>query len=481
MEELLTSIEATNEDMRTAAKKIKRRLPDNQNSAAPLTFAKSVQTDMAESLASMDKVVRVFRLVSGAASQLLAVLEGHQPQDVAIPVEQLNEVMLKALEKLYGKADDSSYKQLSSVVAEASKTFKHVCTAMENGEYDFDGTVEKCSLPPVVHRASAVKGEFAEVDNLKGQLQSKEEALHEMKILLKSKQEDLGQSVLKVQVLEKKQETASKEADDRIDRIQQRLDEVTMALKQKEKEHEDSVDALQADIDASESEKAELQKKLKDLSKKSLFAGLAKQMVSPETSEPVETPAKEGGMAARQIACQRELIRNLNLKIAELNGEKLLEEFKKLPALEVPQVEEEEVDEELLQLRRKGKELVVKSQKVLVPRLVDLTKVKKAAKPRKHLEAKQGELVSLQRQVKDFEHLLSARLSSRQHGGQAPTDFGAFATAPFLKALSRKTTLPSNQKALATLSFHTTGPSQCVPLQVSHLQFQQLHSRLSAF
>ena len=41
------------------------------------------------------------------------------------------------------------------------------------------------------------------------------------------------------------------------------------------------MDALQADIDNLEAEKTELQKKLKELSKKSLFAGLAKQLASP--------------------------------------------------------------------------------------------------------------------------------------------------------------------------------------------------------
>lgn len=47
------------------------------------------------------------------------------------------------------------------------------------------------------------------------------------------------------------------------------------------REHEEGMDALQADIDNLEAEKTELQKKLKELSKKSLFAGLAKQLASP--------------------------------------------------------------------------------------------------------------------------------------------------------------------------------------------------------
>lgn len=479
VEELLTKVEGMNDELRGAAKKIKRRLPESHNT--PITFSSNVQTDMAEHLSSMDKVLRLFRLVSTAASQLLAVMEGHQQSsdDVFMPVEQLNEVMMKSIEKLYGKADEGSYAQLNSVVAGACRSFKHISVAMENGEYDFDGTPEKTCMPPVVHRASAVKGEFAEVDNLKEMVERKEGAVMELQLQVKNKHEDLGQSVLKVQVLEKKLEVVHKEADDRIDRIQQKLDETTMALKQSEKEHEDSVDALQADIDALETEKAELQKKLKELSKKSLFAGLAKQLASPETADAIETPVKEGGMAARQIACQRELIRSLNVKVAELSGQKMLMELQALPLLDVPQGGGE--DEEVVELKRRGKQLMKQSQKLLLPRLIDLTKLKKGVKPPSHLdpfkqlEARKAEMVSLQRQVSHFKDNVATKLSTSHKGGKAVTDFGAFVTPSYQKLLHHHT------KVAASITIPTPGQSRCVPLEVTPLQFNQLHSRLSSF
>ena len=483
LEDFLNKVEAFNEEMKAASKKIKRHLPDSQNNATPLTFSKSVQQDMAESLISMDKVLRVFRLVSTAAVHLVAMLEGHQ-EEVFIPLEQLNEVVMRSIEKIYGKADDESFKNILAILEEACKTFKHISTAMENGEYDFDGTLDKACLPPVVHRASAVKGEFAEVDNLKAMVQEREDEVRELSLKVKNKQEDLGQSLLKVQVLEKKLETVNKEADDRVDRMQEKLDEATLSLKKVQKEHEDSVDALRADMEALENEKAELQRKLKDLSKKSLFAGLAKQLASPETSEAVEAPVKEGGMSERTIACQRQLIRDLNLRIADLEGDKLYQDVKKLHF--TFSQHDLDKDEEIQELKKKGRDLMKECRQLLIPKLVDLTQLKKGVMPPakldpfKQLQAREAEKASLQRRISHFKKCFISTLSSRQVGGKAVTDFGEFPTAPYLKALNNASTCMHYQKVVASLTLPSPGQSRHTKLQVTPLQLHHIHSLLAA-
>jgi dynactin 1 len=54
------------------------------------------------------------------------------------------------------------------------------------------------------------------------------------------------------------------------------LDDAQQLLKRKEKEFEETMDHLQADIDSLESERGELKEKLKNYSKKALIEGISK-------------------------------------------------------------------------------------------------------------------------------------------------------------------------------------------------------------
>jgi dynactin 1 len=54
------------------------------------------------------------------------------------------------------------------------------------------------------------------------------------------------------------------------------LDDAQQILKRKEKEFEETMDHLQADIDSLESERGELKEKLKNYSKKALIEGISK-------------------------------------------------------------------------------------------------------------------------------------------------------------------------------------------------------------
>lgn len=57
---------------------------------------------------------------------------------------------------------------------------------------------------------------------------------------------------------------------------QRKLDDAQQLLKRKEKEFEETMDHLQADIDSLETERGELKEKLKNYSKKALIEGISK-------------------------------------------------------------------------------------------------------------------------------------------------------------------------------------------------------------
>ena len=72
---------------------------------------------------------------------------------------------------------------------------------------------------------------------------------------------------MKLSLLEKKLDSAAKDADERIQKVQTWLEE-TQTLLRKEKEFEETMYSLQADIDQLEAEKAELKQRLNSQSKR---------------------------------------------------------------------------------------------------------------------------------------------------------------------------------------------------------------------
>ena len=58
--------------------------------------------------------------------------------------------------------------------------------------------------------------------------------------------------------LDKKLETASRESDEKVERIQRKLDEAILQQQKDKKTNEETLDAFQADIDALEKEKQDL-------------------------------------------------------------------------------------------------------------------------------------------------------------------------------------------------------------------------------
>ena len=81
-------------------------------------------------------------------------------------------------------------------------------------------------------------------------------------------------------IAEKKLQNANKDADERVARLQSELDGLKAHTRKKEKEFEETMNHLQKDIDALESERGELKDRVKHLSKKTMYEGLAKSVTS---------------------------------------------------------------------------------------------------------------------------------------------------------------------------------------------------------
>uniref|UniRef100_A0A4W5RCN9 Dynactin subunit 1 n=1 Tax=Hucho hucho TaxID=62062 RepID=A0A4W5RCN9_9TELE len=95
------------------------------------------------------------------------------------------------------------------------------------------------TLPPVELRATALRAEITDAEGLGMKLEDRETVIKELKKSLKIKGEELSEASVRLSLLEKKLDSSSRDADERVEKIQTQLDETQTLLKKKEKRNHD--------------------------------------------------------------------------------------------------------------------------------------------------------------------------------------------------------------------------------------------------
>ncbi|CAH2299227.1 dynactin subunit 1 isoform X4 [Pelobates cultripes] len=264
---LLKDLETSCSDIRQFCKKIRRRMPGTEAAGIPaaLSFGSQVSETLLECRKHLKCVVAVFQEVAAAGAQMLAPLGENE----GLQALKLEDVAFKASEQIYGSQGSNPYECLRQSCNILIATMNKMATAMQEGEYDAEKPQSK-SPPPVEQRATALRAEITDAEGLGLKLEDRETVIKELKKSLKFKGEELSEANVRLSLLEKKLDSASKEADDRVEKIQTKLEDTQTLLKKKEKEFEETMDALQADIDQLESEKAELRQRLNNQSKRTI-------------------------------------------------------------------------------------------------------------------------------------------------------------------------------------------------------------------
>jgi len=421
----------------------------------------------------------------------------------------LEELAYESSEKQYGKDDSGPYDCLRQACNEALSVVKKISTAMENGEYDFDGTKQSKAAAPVVSRANAVKKEFADIDNIRIKLENRDEDVKELKRSLKLKQEEMSEYQIRIGLLEKKLENAGKDSDDRVEKMQHKLDEATIQLKKKEKEFEETMDALQGDIDSLESEKAELKEKLKMLSKRTIIEGMTRQTsqagVVPGSSNVLSQNVAAVGdspMLLQQICNLKEALKSIKGENCRLHSSRLREQIKRLPPLIVPKKPTGLVsqtgsikigDTSVQDATPSSMKSLSKNTNTLLeelyqlsscPKVVDISKRKPGAEttvqshPLHQLVDKTAVLSTMHRSVSELQVQITSLLAANRTGGQIRTDFSAFPTPAFAKVLHEKSV---DSQCIGVISIPTNqGKGATIPMHVGPQQLKQLHSRFVA-
>ncbi|XP_018019260.1 dynactin subunit 1 isoform X2 [Hyalella azteca] len=252
-----------------AAKRIKRRLPQD-GSAGPISYSGEEQAALRAAVPSMSRAAAALRQVARACMQQLSITGENE----GVSSDKIKELLHEATDLAFG-SDDQGPESVKASLISASDHFTLMASCLEKGEYDYDGTPQETNeMPPIVQRAQNIKAELKDSEHIKNKLESKEQDLRDLRLLMKQKNEELSEMMVRRDLAEKKYTNASKDWEANIERLQRKLEDTEQKLRRKEKEYDETMDHLQSDIDSLELEKGELRDKLMAIKKRSLYESM---------------------------------------------------------------------------------------------------------------------------------------------------------------------------------------------------------------
>ncbi|XP_030419794.1 dynactin subunit 1 isoform X2 [Gopherus evgoodei] len=495
---LLRDLETSCSDIRQFCKKIRRRMPgtDAPGIPAALGFGQQVSDTLLDCRKHLTWVVAVLQEVAAAGAQMIAPLTENE----GLLAVKLEDLAFKASEQIYGSQGVNPYECLRQSCNILIATMNKMATAMQEGEYDADRPQTK-PPPPVNLRAAALRAEITDAEGLGLKLEDRETVIKELKKSLKIKGEELSEANVRLSLLEKKLDSASKDADDRVEKIQTKLDETQALLKKKEKEFEETMDALQADIDQLESEKMELKQRLTNQSKRtieglrgspasgiaSIVSGIAGEeqprgvsagQVMGGGSGPVQV--KDSPLLLQQIDAMRLSIEHLKTENNRLKGVQMKAELAALPPLHVPKLSlpEERQREEVASgtLYRKTSQLLQTLYQMSAnAKVVDVTR-RSSGGPAAQLLEQTARLKSLSSTIDKLKDEVMKETVLQHPGANVLTDFATFPSSAFLKAREEK---KDDTVYIGKVTFPCQpGHGQVHKLVLTPEQLCELHGRL---
>ncbi|KAK3741300.1 hypothetical protein RRG08_034345 [Elysia crispata] len=518
---LLKDLETCNNDTRTCARKIKRRLPQQGSAVAtPLKFGKEVQDLLADCCKQIGKISRLLKQVAAGAMQQAAVMTGGKLSDLEKLQEQVSkatdregllpkkfeELAHEAAGEIYSKENTNAYESLRFSFGTVAGTMNKLANAMENGEYDFDGTHDKKDRAPIKLRAEAVKAQASDMEAVRAKVDLKDEEVKELKKLLKMKQEEMSEQQIRIGLVEKKLENRNREAEDDLKKVQRKLDDSALQLKKKEKEFEETYDALQSDIDSLEQEKTELKERLRVLSKNTLLQNMSRQSSVQVSGNGSATSlngsmVQESPLLAQQVTALKEALHFNKQELIRAKAERMKKQMASLTPLQIPKkptglasstgsVAIGDVPDsvtckiDLNNLVKKTKNLLGEANRLSSsPKVIDISTRKPGmppatdkAGPMKQLISRTSELATLERFTQELQVQITTLLAANRTGGQVRTDFSTFPTPEFAKMLHEKS---SDSMKVGTIQIPTApGRGNTIPVNVRPDQLRQIHSHL---
>uniref|UniRef100_UPI00358F45E5 dynactin subunit 1 isoform X2 n=1 Tax=Myxine glutinosa TaxID=7769 RepID=UPI00358F45E5 len=491
---MLKNLETSISDVFHFCKKVRRRMPgtDAPGIPAALAFGPQVIDMLQDCRRHLSWVVASLQEVAAVAAQMLATL----PENEGMNPSRLDDLMTKATEQIYAIQNMQPYDCLNQSCNVVISTMNKLVTAMQEGEFDAEKPQRKV-MPPVEIRAAALKAEITDAEGLGLKLEDRETVIKELKRSLKIKGEELSEASVRLSLLEKKVDSAARDADERVEKIQSQLDKISTQLKNKEREFEETMDALQADIDQLESEKAELKQRLSNMPRRSVDYRGAQvsstitgtgQMVGLGETGPMEI--KESPLLVQQVEALNISLKHLKKENSRLKAEKMKADFSSLKPIRMhwrgsskPDSDAQQADSLIILSRKTDKLLESLQHTCVTTRVVDISHrkpgtfpaVEKGSPANKLLEDTM-KLSIMKENVENLKNEVQRLVSSQYPGAQIQSAFTTFPTPVFSKAQEEKWGDPI---CIGKVSFPCQpGQGKVHRVTLTRSQLRELHAKL---
>ncbi|XP_059364594.1 dynactin subunit 1a isoform X1 [Carassius carassius] len=480
---LLKDLDTSCGDIGQFCKKIRRRMPgtDAPGIPAALSFPAQVGEALEDCRKQLTRVVAVLQEVAAAGAQMIAPLA----ETEGLTALKIEDVMFKAVDQVYGAQGLNAFECLRQSCAAVISTMNKMATAMQEGEYDAERPQRP--RPPVEIRAAAVRAEMTDAEGLGNKLEDRETVIRELKKSLKIKGEELSEANVRLSLLEKKLDTSTRDADERVEKIQTKLDEALTLLKKKEKEFEETMDALQADIDQLEAEKAELKQRINNQSRATegfrgpQASGIASIVTGTTAGGMVsgvsgEVQVVDSPLLKQQIDVQRLAITQLKSENYRLKAERMRAQLSSLPPLQPVNMTAVMKEAPAGSLYRRTDLLLNNLLKMSAGlRVVDISGKTSASASAQLLE-QTAKMKSLSDALDKLKGEVSQHVVSQQPGACVSSDFASFPSTSFVKAKAEQ---QSGSLLVGKVMIPCArGAEQTHSLVLSQQQLQRVHRLL---
>ncbi|CDS35840.1 dynactin subunit 1 [Echinococcus multilocularis] len=515
--------------IRTHSRCIRRRLPSNSESQ-PLCFPRGLSVRLDLTLHKLVTCARCLYATTKSTGQLVATQTAeHTALDAATLVREcLSPAVQGVLAETNTPVSSTTPVEASllSMLEVATNQVLITATAMEHGEYDFDGTKRPKTQEPIIQRAIAYRKAQSELESCRGKLELKEVELLELRHELKARVDEISEMTVRINMVEKKLETSGRGNLEKIVELEDRLQKMHNQQKQTEKEYDQTIDGMQNDLENLKKENADLKEGLRTMNKSAMGFGLGKpSSPSPRelNTEEVGAPVSPGpkSLASKlsayrdistclsEIEVLREAVRYLASENMKLRGHKLHEEVMSLQPLRFPYRNQKKFDEKTMEVDE------AETKNAGVPSLTELTRRVKLAVSGYHdvlsttqlvrlpdfagadshsacdtaeaqLIRQSERLLQVKRDLEKAQDDLLAYVKSKPGCGTVKADFASFASSRTARKLGLEETLDA-RRLLGRITLPRSGGSNTVGGDIVtmnraiRVSSNQLRALISAF
>lgn len=338
---------------------------------------------------------------------------------------------------------------------------------------------------PILLAAESFKNTLIEAETLKYKLEGKDEEIKELKKHLKFKNDELSETKVRFTLMEKKYEVNSKESEEKIEKLQASLDEFKEAKDKFEKEHADTLEALQQEVDTLQTEKRDLKDKLRQLTAKAMVSRqtneiLLKSPTDCSTPRTLNAPSFESHVYLEEITLLKSQIKLLEDTINELRVEKVknqMETLSKLPPIKNITVGKIE-DEKMKALQKESNNLIKDFYSSIIDFKVPNLKEKDGKKAKTDINLQTNiQFKHLSKNANELQAKINQTMANLVPGSHIKTPISVF-QAPEYSKLNQ---LKNNQQLVAEIRLPCkNGSGKTIDLTLNHNEIKDIFRMVSA-